>query len=117
MATKAERNVLEKLARSAAALHLYEGVVYKRNYAVHEAAQYWRIYKHEPWEMGTVTYFESDMTLAKLEELLLNEKENIKVLEDQLVTELASHPACDICDDKTRCYCTCPCHKSTGGFD
>ena len=46
-ATKAEAKVLEKLARSAAAIHLHEGLVYRRNYTAHEAASYWRTYKYE----------------------------------------------------------------------
>jgi hypothetical protein len=109
-ATKAEAKVLEKLARSAAAHHLYEGLVWKRNYAAHEASSYWRTYKNEPWEMAKVSIF-GDTDLAQLEDLLINHDENIIRLEDRLLTELAEHPGCDICDDKTRSYCSCVCHK------
>jgi len=110
-ATKAEAKVLEKLARSAAALHLYEGIRYKRNYAPHEAAKYWQVYKHEPWEM-CCAIFDNDLDIGKLEQLLLNHDENIKQLEDVLMAELAEHPTCDVCNDKTRCSCTCPCHQT-----
>lgn len=107
-ATKAEAKVLEKLARSAAAEHLHDGIVYKRNYEVHEAAHYWRTYKHEPWEM-CCSIFDSDLDIGKLESLLVNHDENIKKLEDRLITELAEHPGCYCKGDKE--YCGCPCHN------
>jgi hypothetical protein len=109
-ATKAEAKVLEKLTRSAAALHLHDGLVYKRNYAAHEAACYWRTYKNEPWEMDCPV-FEQDMTIGKLEELLIEHDRNIAELEDRITTALADHPNCDVCDEKTRSYCTCICHS------
>ena len=115
-ATKAEAKVLEKLARSAAAIHLHEGLVYRRNYTAHEAASYWRTYKYEPWEMGTVPVFQQDTTLASLEELLIEHDRNIVELEDRIITALADQPVCDRCnDDKTRWFCTCPCHQIKTG--
>ncbi len=110
-ATKAEQKVLAKLQRSAAAVHLYEGLFYTHNYEAHEAARYWRTYKHEPFELGDVAVFQRDTTLASLEELLLEHNRNIRTLEDQLVTELANNPTCDCEGTKTgREYCSCPCH-------
>jgi hypothetical protein len=114
-ANKTETTVLEKLARSAAAIHLHEGLVYKRNYSAHEAAGYWRTYKNEPWEMGTVSVFQQDTTLASLEELLVEHDRNIVELEDRLITALAEQPACDTCNDKTRNFCSCPCHRIKTG--
>lgn len=110
-ANKTETKVLEKLARSAAAIHLHEGLVYKRSYSAHEAAHYWQTYKNEPWEMGTVPVFQQDTTLASLEELLVEHDRNIKEVEDRIMTALADNPVCDTCDDKTRSFCSCPCHK------
>ena len=109
-ATKAEAKVLEKLARSAAAMHLYEGLVYKRNYEAHETSGYWRTYKNEPWEMNCPV-FEQGITIGKLEELLVEHDRNIEVLEDQLVTALAEQPVCSVCTDKTRWGCSCMCHQ------
>lgn len=109
-ATKAESKVIEKLARSAAAMHLHEGLIYKRNYAAHEAAGYWRTYKNEPWELNCPV-FEQDITIGKLEELLIEHDRNIEALEDRLIEELAAHPECDTCNEKTRWGCSCICHQ------
>ena len=114
-ASKTETKVLAKLQRSAAAIHLHEGLVYKRNYTAHEAASYWRTYKNEPWEMGTVPVFQQDTTLASLEELLIEHDRNIVELEDRIITALADQPVCDTCDDKTRWACSCPCHQIKTG--
>jgi hypothetical protein len=113
-ATKTDLKVLAKLHRSAYAKHLYEGVAWRKTYGVHEAARIWHCASEQPWEYAEVAVLDRVETVSQLLDLVTDEYDNVKLLEDYLAKHVPQTKCpCDgpVPEDAAE-YCWCPCHKA-----
>lgn len=81
---KAERKAIEKLALSAYALHLYEGLNYRGNYTLGEVIRYWRQAKED---VGAIAP-QITLTDPNVFRLMDDYKRNVKNLEDSIADML-----------------------------
>lgn len=76
--SKEARKVLERVAQSAYAVHLYEGLAIKQNYDLGEAYGYWQSAKEDAGAMCP-DYVKED---ANIFQLYLDHSRNVRELED-----------------------------------
>jgi len=83
-ANRTERKVLETVALSAFAKHLYQGLTIKHNYGLFEAARHWHSAVNCVGEYSTISFVDAEVSLETLLDYITTLEQNIDNLESYL---------------------------------